>query len=48
MWAFTGGCHYTLGCFKYKNKCSHCPQLGSNFKYDLSFLGHRKKTKNLK
>jgi glycosyltransferase involved in cell wall biosynthesis len=33
---FTGGCHYTSGCEKYKQICSACPQLGSNYENDLS------------
>ncbi|MDP2366070.1 MAG: glycosyltransferase family 4 protein, partial [Ignavibacteria bacterium] len=36
MNAFTGGCHYSDGCEKYKNGCGACPQLGSNDKNDLS------------
>jgi len=27
QWPFTGGCHYTAGCKKYKRDCSACPQL---------------------
>ena len=26
MNAFTGGCHYTDDCVKYKNSCENCPQ----------------------
>jgi len=33
---FTGGCHYSLGCEKYKHKCGDCPQLGSDREGDLS------------
>ena len=36
MNAFTGGCHYTLGCEKYQNSCGVCPQLGSNASWDIS------------
>ena len=36
MWAFTGGCHYSLGCNRYQNSCGNCPQLKSNKQYDLS------------
>lgn len=32
---FTGACHYTHGCEKYKNDCSHCPQLRYN-PYDIT------------
>lgn len=45
MWSFTGGCHYSLGCNKYKTECGLCPQLGSNSLYDLSTLIFRKKKK---
>jgi len=34
QWAFTGGCHYTAGCEKYRSDCSQCPQLSN----DLSSL----------
>ncbi|GBE92791.1 glycosyltransferase family 4 protein [Nostoc cycadae] len=27
MWPFTGGCHYSAGCDKYKKDCVKCPQL---------------------
>jgi len=27
QWAFTGGCHYSAGCEKYKYECKNCPQL---------------------
>ncbi len=36
MNAFTGGCHYDLGCGKYNDNCGACPQLGSNNSKDLS------------
>jgi glycosyltransferase involved in cell wall biosynthesis len=36
MWAFTGGCHYTLGCDRYQDCCGNCPQLQSNRDRDLS------------
>jgi glycosyltransferase involved in cell wall biosynthesis len=26
-WAYTGGCHYTSGCSKFKETCYKCPQL---------------------
>lgn len=46
MWFFTGGCHYTLGCQNFKKICNKCPQLGSTYKYDLSYISHKRK-KNL-
>ena len=36
MWAFTGGCHYALGCDRYRASCGDCPQLGSGREKDLS------------
>ena len=30
QWPFTGGCHYTAGCDKYKDNCSYCPQLADD------------------
>lgn len=36
MWAFTGGCHYTLGCDRYTTSCGNCPQLHSQREADLS------------
>lgn len=36
MNAFTGGCHYSDGCEKYKYGCGACPQLGSKDENDLS------------
>ena len=29
MWPLTGGCHYSLGCKKYHEECSSCPNLKS-------------------
>jgi len=36
MWAFTGGCNYTVDCEKYKEGCRKCPQLNSRNENDLS------------
>lgn len=36
MWAFTGGCHYSGDCNKYKDRCGACPRLGSNRERDVS------------
>lgn len=46
MWYFTGICHHSLGCGKYKEKCGKCPFLGY-FAYtdDLSRQIWRKKDK---
>ena len=36
MWAFTGGCHYSLGCRKFESKCSFCPSLRIRGENDFS------------
>ncbi len=36
MWSFTGGCHYTAGCDRYRIGCGACPQLRSTDPMDLS------------
>ena len=36
MWAFTGGCHYTLSCTRFINACGKCPQLQSGQENDIS------------
>jgi glycosyltransferase involved in cell wall biosynthesis len=36
MNAFTGGCHYNVGCKRYRSACGACPQLGSEDDNDLS------------
>jgi len=38
MWPFTGGCHYSGGCERYKASCGRCPLLGSRVEHDLSRL----------
>jgi glycosyltransferase involved in cell wall biosynthesis len=30
QWAFTGGCHYSAGCRKYRSDCVSCPQLADD------------------
>jgi len=45
MNAFTGGCHYDLGCGKYMNQCGACPQLGSSEPKDLAYDIWRRKRK---
>ena len=47
MWPMTGGCHYTMGCQRYKSLCGQCPQLGSKSGADLSRLVLRSKIENL-
>jgi glycosyltransferase involved in cell wall biosynthesis len=34
--AITGGCHYDLGCGRYRDACGACPRLGSRDPADLS------------
>lgn len=45
MWPMTGGCHYTMGCERYKFGCGKCSQLSSSLEYDLSkiILNRKKK-----
>ncbi|TQD23861.1 glycosyltransferase family 4 protein [Methanolobus vulcani] len=44
MWAFTGGCHYSETCYRFKHMCGKCPQLSSNKETDLSnWVWKRKK-----
>ena len=38
MWSFTGGCHYTAGCERYRDGCGACPQLTSSRINDISRL----------
>jgi glycosyltransferase involved in cell wall biosynthesis len=43
MWAFTGGCHYSMGCERYTSRCGSCPVLGSDEENDLSSRCQRRK-----
>jgi len=43
MWAFTGGCHYSMGCERYTSQCGSCPVLGSDAENDLSSRCQRRK-----
>lgn len=36
MWPFTGGCHYSQDCARYKDSCGKCPQLNSSIHNDIS------------
>jgi glycosyltransferase involved in cell wall biosynthesis len=45
MWPFTGGCHYSGDCEKYKKGCGKCPQIGSKKENDLSRWTWRRKSK---
>lgn len=45
MWPFTGGCHYSEGCTKYKENCGQCPILNSGKDRDLTRRIWEKKNK---
>lgn len=45
MWPFTGGCHYSQGCDRYKISCGNCPQLNSGQELDLSRSVWQRKAK---
>jgi glycosyltransferase involved in cell wall biosynthesis len=36
MWAFTGGCHYSLDCKKFESECRFCPCLKIPGEHDFS------------
>lgn len=40
---FTGGCHFSAGCDRYRHGCGDCPQLNSGRKDDHSRQIHRQK-----
>lgn len=46
MWPFTGGCHYTAGCERYRDRCGACPQLRSSQELDLSRMIWRHKQRH--
>jgi glycosyltransferase involved in cell wall biosynthesis len=48
MWAFTGGCHYSGGCVRYRQACGACPQLASTREEDLSRSIWRRKQRSWK
>lgn len=43
MWPFTGICHYSQGCEKYKSQCERCHFLANQHKKDLSYKVFNKK-----
>src|SRR5688572_1175949 len=45
MWPFTGGCHYSGDCDRFRKGCGTCPQLGSHDPHDLSSRSATRKTK---
>lgn len=50
MWPMTGGCHYALGCEKFKARCQKCPMFnnrsGSDKIKDASYLQFQEKLDN--
>ena len=38
MWPFTGGCHYSRGCFRFQWRCGRCPYIKSRFIIDRSLI----------
>ena len=36
MWAFTGGCHHSGECERFRDRCGSCPQLLSTNEHDLT------------
>ncbi|WP_375503176.1 glycosyltransferase family 4 protein [uncultured Nostoc sp.] len=45
MWGFTGGCHVTGECDRYKVSCGACSQLNSGNEWDLSRWAWQRKVK---
>lgn len=43
MWTFTGGCHYSGTCERFKNECGNCPFLRDVSENDLSHKGWLRK-----
>jgi len=43
MWTFTGGCHYSGTCERFKNECGNCPFLRDAGENDLSHQGWLRK-----
>nr|WP_294791483.1 glycosyltransferase family 4 protein [uncultured Mucilaginibacter sp.] len=43
MWTFTGGCHYSGTCERFKNECGNCPFLRDQDENDLSHKGWLRK-----
>jgi len=44
-WPFTGGCHITYDCQRFRESCGRCPVLGSTEDDDLSASGWNRKYK---
>jgi glycosyltransferase involved in cell wall biosynthesis len=48
MSAFTGGCHYSGGCDRFKSGCGNCPQVHRSSHRDVSAAGFRVKRRSLR
>jgi glycosyltransferase involved in cell wall biosynthesis len=46
MWLFTGGCHFSGSCDKYKGSCGNCPLLASERSVDLSRITWKRKARS--
>jgi len=46
-WPYTGGCHYTIDCERYKTGCGRCPLLGSTNPDDITRKVIRAKKEHL-
>lgn len=45
MWSFTGGCHYSFTCEKFKSRCNNCQMFPNNKMIDWPALEFNKKLK---
>ncbi|MEM9804250.1 MAG: glycosyltransferase family 4 protein [Cyanobacteria bacterium P01_D01_bin.56] len=45
MWPFTGGCHYSGSCDRYKQSCGSCPQIRGDRQQDLTHWVWKRKAK---
>jgi len=48
MWPFTGGCHYSGACDRYRGQCGRCPLLHSEREDDISRRVWQRKAKALR
>lgn len=48
MNAFTGGCHYPMGCDRFTTECFDCPQFARSDEFDLAKANFRIKQRALK
>ena len=46
MGPITGGCHYTRSCTNYQRECGRCPEIRSNFSYDVTRRAWRSRKRN--